>query len=79
MGSTFFFWIPCEAQVYGESEASEEELIEIGRLATNTPSILLVDDNSVNQLVIKYVKFVVEASSYVHLGHSWLNLDAQSM
>ncbi len=67
----FFFWIPCEVQVDGDSEASEEELIDIGRLATNSPSVLLVDDNSVNQLVIKYDDIILtEVSNIVTLEHN---------
>jgi signal transduction histidine kinase/ActR/RegA family two-component response regulator len=52
-GSAFFFWVPCEEQTDIDSEASEEEIVDIDSLTASASSVLLVDDNAVNQLVIK--------------------------
>ena len=52
-GSTFFLWVPCEEQLHMDGEISDEETTQHVPLVTRARSVLLVDDNAVNQLVIK--------------------------
>lgn len=50
-GSTFAFWVPY--QDLENNDALKEDLVPFHRSTSNSRNILLVEDNAVNQLVIK--------------------------
>ncbi len=50
-GTSFSFWVPY--QDFENSYVMKEDLVPLHRSTSNTRNILLVEDNAVNQLVIK--------------------------
>jgi hypothetical protein len=51
-GSSFSFWVPLREDIFSEEEVQIEEEVR-GVSPGRSLSVLLVDDNAVNQLVIK--------------------------
>lgn len=61
-GSTFTFWVPYEEVAMDKKEEVEGDGLMPNGVQTRPPAIFLIEDNTVNQTVIKYVPL-----SYAHL------------